>query len=58
MKVFLCTSHKAVIVAFNRGHACKLLGKALEKNGGTLQKDDKVVELEVQDKKSEGVTFL
>lgn len=60
MKVFICRfdGGTAVVSAFNRGHAVKLLGKRLrEEKNIVLKKTDPVYEFSLGDKKG-AVTFL
>lgn len=60
MKVF--TYHKndisVITLAFNRGHAVKLLAKELEKMGVVLEKEDPVLEVDLEDDKKGRVIFL
>lgn len=60
MKVF--TYHKndisVIALAFNRGHAVKILAKELEKMGMILGKEDPVIEIDLEDDKKGRVIFL
>lgn len=60
MKIFTCIKHKAVVSAYNRGHACTILGKALKalkERGELLLKSDEIVEFDYSGKKG-SVRFL
>ena len=48
MNVFKCEKYGAVVIAFNRGHACKLLGKVLDGRGVSLGKKDKVEKIDLE----------
>ena len=61
MKVFACTKSgfAAVVVAFNRGQAVKLLAKELEARGLTLEKTDPVSEIPTDEKETrKGYIFI
>jgi hypothetical protein len=47
LNIFKCEKYGAVVVAFNRGHACKLLGKVLDEKGIKLDKKDKVEKIDL-----------
>jgi len=52
MKIFMCSKDgiAAIAVAFNRGHAVKLLSKEFEQRGLSLSKQDAVVEVDTDTK--------
>jgi hypothetical protein len=60
MKVFVCNKAglTAVAVAYNRGHACKLLAKELESRSLTFSKDDPVVELNLDEPQKGSVSIF
>lgn len=46
LNVFICPAHRAVVTAYNRGHAVQLLAKRLHAERGiTLLKSDEVIKL-------------
>lgn len=47
----------AIILAFNKGHAVKMLAKALEAKGLKLE-DDPLVEVSVEDERKGKVIFF
>ena len=53
MQVFTCKHEKgcAIAVAYGRGHAVKMIAKALEAEGIEFSKQNKVEELNLEDKK-------
>jgi len=53
VKVYVCQHQNgyAVAVSYGRGHAVKMIAKALEAEGFTLTKQDKVDELTLETKK-------
>tara|TARA_R100001244_G_scaffold25113_4_gene25704 strand:- start:133736 stop:133960 length:225 start_codon:yes stop_codon:yes gene_type:complete len=46
LNIFICETHNAVMVAYNRGQAVQLLGKKLKKEGKVLERTDPVVEVD------------
>jgi hypothetical protein len=52
MKIFKCCKDgvAAIAVAFNRGHAVKLLSKEFEQRGLALSKQDAVIEVNTETK--------
>ena len=59
MKLFFCSysGGKAVISAYNRGHAVKMLSKELKALNIELSDDDPVVPLVLENKKGEVLLF-
>ena len=53
MNIFICEFNggHAVVSAYNRGHAIKLLSKKLEKLGLELKKSDKITKFDAENKK-------
>lgn len=60
MKVFAYQKNEitAIALGFNRGHAVKILAKELEKRGLSLEKEDPVVEIDLEADKKGRVIFL
>lgn len=52
MKIFKCCKENigAIAVAFNRGHAVKLLSKTFKERGIELSKEDAVIEVPTETK--------
>lgn len=53
MKIFKCCTKEgaaAIAVAFNRGHAVKILSKVFETHGLAFSKEDAVVEISTETK--------
>jgi len=60
MKIFTYKKDNkvAVILGFNKGHACKMLAKELEKEGKSLEKTDTVSEIDLKEETKGKVIFL
>jgi hypothetical protein len=60
MQIYTCKHSKgvAVAVSYGRGHAVKMIAKALEAQGLELTKQDKVEELSFEDTKGYVRLFL